>query len=74
MITGDHGATARAIGEELGLAGPDDVAVTGNELAGQVARRDPRTSPGSHNVFARVAPEHKLRLVRRCRPRATSWR
>jgi magnesium-transporting ATPase (P-type) len=63
MITGDHAATARAIGEALGLAGPGDKAVTGRDLEGrspdetqEIARR--------HNVFARVAPEHKLRLVR----------
>ena len=64
MITGDHGATARAIGEALGLAGPDDVAVTGNDLAG--AGREKRSADLAlhHNVFARVAPEHKLRLVR----------
>jgi Ca2+-transporting ATPase len=62
MITGDHGATARAIGEALGLAGKDDVAVTGNDLAGQ-AREKIRDLALHHNVFARVAPEHKLRLV-----------
>jgi Ca2+-transporting ATPase len=63
MITGDHGTTARAIGEALGMLGPGDGAVTGRDLEErspdemrQIARR--------HNVFARVAPEHKLRLVR----------
>ncbi len=60
MITGDHGGTAQAIGARLGLAG---AAVTGRELAttdpaalGAVATRT--------DVFARVAPEHKLHLVR----------
>ncbi|HEX6141782.1 MAG TPA: HAD-IC family P-type ATPase, partial [Geminicoccaceae bacterium] len=63
MITGDHGATARAIGEKLGLAGPDDAAVTGAELAGADPDEMRRRATG-HNVFARVAPEHKLQLVR----------
>lgn len=62
MVTGDHAATARAIGEQLGMASPittlsgpeidkmDDV-----ELAAQVMGTD---------IFARASPEHKLRLVR----------
>jgi Ca2+-transporting ATPase len=62
MITGDHGATARAIGEALGLAGKDDVAVTGKDLAGKETE-EIRELALQHNVFARVAPEHKLGLV-----------
>ncbi len=61
MITGDHRLTAQAIGEELGLGGGP--AITGSELAThddeQLAAAVART-----NVFARVAPEHKIRLVR----------
>jgi Ca2+-transporting ATPase len=64
MITGDHAATASAIGRQLGLAGPggEVVALTGAELdhltdAELTARLDEVT------VFARVAPEHKIRLV-----------
>jgi len=64
MITGDHGATARAIGAALGLTGPGEGgSVTGRDLDG----RSPDETRGlatRHNVFARVAPEHKLRLVR----------
>jgi len=60
MITGDHPATAEAIGRDLGLRGP---AVTGREL-----ERTPdealRDLAERTDVFARVAPEHKLRLVR----------
>lgn len=59
MITGDHAGTAQAIGRRFGLSGP---AVTGAELdrlddaaLGAVAR--------DRDVFARTAPEHKLRLV-----------
>jgi P-type Ca2+ transporter type 2C len=59
MITGDHAATAAAIGRELGLTGE---AVTGADLdamddAELADRIDGIT------VFARVAPEHKLRLI-----------
>ncbi|WP_019626380.1 cation-transporting P-type ATPase [Thioalkalivibrio sp. ALJT] len=61
MITGDHLATARAIGEQLGL-GRDAEARTGHELdaldAGSLARVTEQT-----DVFARTSPEHKLRLV-----------
>ena len=63
MITGDHPATARAIGERLRIAGPGDPVITGaalesmseEELASEVRRV---------SLFARVAPEHKLRIVR----------
>ena len=63
MITGDHRATAAAIGRQLGLAAEGERGVTGAELdrldadeIEEVAERE--------NVFARVAPEHKLALVR----------
>jgi Ca2+-transporting ATPase len=63
MITGDHRTTAAAIGRELGLLSPADQAMTGEELAGmsdaELAEAVRRVS-----VFARVAPEHKLRLVK----------
>jgi magnesium-transporting ATPase (P-type) len=62
MITGDHVATAAAIGRELGIVGRDPP-MTGTDLA---ARSDEelRERVRSTDVFARVAPEHKLRLVR----------
>lgn len=62
MITGDHQKTAESIGRELGLhgAGP---AVTGRELA-ELDELQLAEVGASKNVFARVAPEHKLRLVR----------
>ncbi len=68
MITGDHPTTALAIGRELGIAGPEDRALTGVELdrlddpalAAQVV-----ASP----VFARVTAEHKLRIVQAWRRR-----
>ncbi|NLI18113.1 MAG: cation-translocating P-type ATPase [Actinomycetales bacterium] len=61
MITGDHPLTARAIAQEIGI-GRDGVVLTGVELdrlTGEEFDRAARTV----SVFARVAPEHKLRLV-----------
>lgn len=62
MITGDHHATAFSIGKDLGLAADGDVAYTGTELA---AMSDAELWGNAEkcNIFARVAPEHKLRLV-----------
>ncbi|MEY4164712.1 MAG: hypothetical protein RL419_554, partial [Actinomycetota bacterium] len=63
MITGDHAVTAAAIGRELGLTTSIDVqAITGAQLDemddDELDRRIDDVS-----VFARVAPEHKIRLV-----------
>jgi magnesium-transporting ATPase (P-type) len=61
MITGDHAATAAAIARQVGLANPGSV-LTGRELDAmddEALRR--RVS--EVNVYARVTPEHKLRLV-----------
>jgi magnesium-transporting ATPase (P-type) len=61
MITGDHAATARAIGRQLGLENSDSVA-TGHDLD----RLDDdalRRVVAETDVFARTSPEHKLRLV-----------
>jgi len=63
MITGDHRGTALAIGEQLGLAKRGAKAVTGVELAAMDAATM-REIVKDHHVFARVAPEHKLGLVR----------
>ncbi|QTR49489.1 cation-transporting P-type ATPase [Candidatus Thiothrix anitrata] len=61
MITGDHAATAAAIGKQIGLQHPNKVLTGGEldmldeaELAMTVLRTD---------IFARTTPEHKLRLV-----------
>ncbi|WP_437337682.1 cation-translocating P-type ATPase [Sorangium sp. So ce394] len=63
MITGDHLATARAIGQQLGLVSEGGRAMNGTELA-RLSDDELRAAAASTNVFARVAPEHKLRLVR----------
>jgi len=59
MITGDHAATAAAIGSELGL---DGAAVSGADLDA-MTDDDLRARIDDIAVFARVAPEHKMRLV-----------
>jgi P-type Ca2+ transporter type 2C len=63
MITGDHPLTAQAIAKDLGIAQADDPVVSGHEIAqmddGTLAQTIDRV-----NVYARVAPEHKLRIVK----------
>lgn len=61
MITGDHPATASAIGKELGLQAEGD-AVTGKELE-KLGKDQLRELVQKSNIFARVSPEDKLRLV-----------
>lgn len=62
MITGDHPITAGAIASELGIAAQNVPPITGAELQ---AMDDTalRQAVKKHAVFARVAPEHKLRIV-----------
>ena len=62
MITGDHPGTATAIGRELGIVGELPV-LTGSEIE-DLDDDDLLERVGRTAVFARVAPEHKLRLVR----------
>lgn len=64
MITGDHALTARAIAVKLGLAEEGRIrAITGKELEGVEEARLPALAHET-DVFARVAPEQKLRLVK----------
>lgn len=60
MITGDHADTAAAIATELGITGS---VVTGTELA-RMSERDLADRVESIAVFARVAPDHKVTIVR----------
>ena len=68
MITGDHVLTARAIAQQIGLAGRKHhengelIAMTGQELAATAKQRLPEAAERTA-VFARVSPEQKLRLV-----------
>ena len=63
MITGDHVGTAEAIGRQLGLLGEQRKGTTGEELA-RMDSIELHRAAATTNVFARVAPEHKLRLVK----------
>jgi Ca2+-transporting ATPase len=60
MITGDHAVTAEAIGRELGI---DGKTVTGAEFAA-LSDEEAQNEIDDIGVLARVAPEHKVRLVK----------
>jgi magnesium-transporting ATPase (P-type) len=62
MITGDHPVTAARIAADLGITEGVEDAVTGKQLH-EASEEDLRELVGTHSVYARVAPEHKLRLV-----------
>jgi Ca2+-transporting ATPase len=66
MITGDHAETAMAIGRQLGIATGETAPLTGAELE-QLDDADLRARVGKVTVYARVAPEHKLRVVQALR-------
>lgn len=60
MITGDHAATAAAIGRQLGLSA--DRTLTGDVIE-RLSDAELRTQVQAIDVFARASPEHKLRLI-----------
>jgi Ca2+-transporting ATPase len=62
MITGDHQLTAKAVAEDLGIATSTDAVLTGRELE-QMNALDLEEQVGQVSVYARVSPEHKLRIV-----------
>jgi len=63
MITGDHPATAAAIAKELGIMHTGERVVSGTELQ-KMNDEDLKQVAREVSVYARVAPEHKLRIVR----------
>ncbi|MDE2077407.1 MAG: HAD-IC family P-type ATPase [Burkholderiales bacterium] len=63
MITGDHPGTALAIARQMGITGPDGAVLTGHILAHMDDAALAEQVRQVH-VFARVEPEHKLRLVK----------
>ncbi|MBD2090171.1 cation-transporting P-type ATPase [Microcoleus sp. FACHB-1515] len=62
MITGDHQLTAKAIAEDLGIAAPQDQTLTGRELE-KLSAEELEEYVDDVSVYARVSPEHKLRIV-----------
>ncbi len=62
MITGDHIDTAVAIGKELGIIADSSQAITGEQLD-KISDEDFLTEIRNYSVYARVQPEHKVRIV-----------
>ena len=62
MITGDHQLTAKVIAQDLGIAELDSVSLTGQELQ-KLTQTELEQQVEQVSVYARVSPEHKLRIV-----------
>lgn len=62
MITGDHVITAKAIAKELGIYEENSKAITGTELDNMTDDELDKIVENT-SVFARVSPNHKLRIV-----------
>ena len=63
MITGDHLETAKAIAKDLGILEQKDMAITGQELD-KMSQNQLEKKIRDYSVFARVTPEHKVRIVK----------
>ena len=63
MITGDHLETAKAIAKDLGILSIKDRAITGQELD-KMTQSQLEKNIKEYSVFARVTPEHKVRIVK----------
>ena len=63
MITGDHLETAKAIAKDLGILEHKDMAITGQELD-KMSQNQLEKKIRDYSVFARVTPEHKVRIVK----------
>ena len=63
MITGDHKVTAAAIAKQLGILENENEAITGQELE-KMSDEDLEKNVRQYSVYARVSPEHKVRIVR----------
>ena len=63
MITGDHKITATAIAKKLGILENEDEAITGTELD-KISDEQLEKDIKKYSVYARVAPEHKVRIVK----------
>lgn len=62
MITGDHKDTAVAIAMELGMITDASEAITGAQLS-EISDEEYARTVGQYSVYARVQPEHKVRIV-----------
>jgi Ca2+-transporting ATPase len=63
MITGDHKVTAMAIARQIGIYREGDLAITGTELE-KLSDETFNNEVKRYSVYARVAPEHKVRIVK----------
>ena len=63
MITGDHIETAKAIARDLNILTIKDKAITGQELD-KIPQKELEKNIKEYSVFARVTPEHKVRIVK----------
>lgn len=63
MITGDHLETAKAIAKDLGILNNGEKAITGQELD-KMTQEQLEKNIKEYSVFARVTPEHKVRIVK----------
>ncbi len=63
MITGDHKITATAIAKKLGILETEEEAITGQELE-KMTDDELEKNVRKYSVYARVSPEHKVRIVR----------
>lgn len=66
MITGDHRDTAIAIAKQLGILDAESQAITGAQLD-KINEKELEQTIGNYRVYARVQPEHKVRIV-------TAWK
>ena len=63
MITGDHLQTAKAIAKDLGILRKGDLAIDGESLE-KTSQQELEKNIMNYSVFARVSPEHKVRIVK----------
>ncbi len=63
MITGDHLLTAEAIGKKIGISSKGDKAISGEDIS-RLSDESLSERIEEYSVFARVSPEHKVRIVK----------
>jgi len=68
MVTGDYAATAEAIAKEIGILRPGSEVISGQALE-EMSDEELQDVIGNVDVFARVAPHHKVRIVEALRAR-----